>query len=60
MFISPQPFASRNTQRATMQTPQGLDATHSDKLFPVKREYIGNKLRSANGLPRRAKKFAHR
>jgi hypothetical protein len=25
-----------------MQTPQGLDATHSDEPFPVKREYIGN------------------
>jgi hypothetical protein len=24
-----------------MQTPQGRDATHSDELFPVKREYIG-------------------
>jgi hypothetical protein len=32
---------TENTQRSTMQTPQGLDATHSDELFPVKREYIG-------------------
>jgi hypothetical protein len=24
-----------------MQTLQGLDATHGDELFPVKREYIG-------------------
>jgi hypothetical protein len=40
-FISPQPFASRNTQRSTLQTPQRLDATHGDELFPVKREYIG-------------------
>jgi hypothetical protein len=31
----------RNTQRATLQTPQGLDATHGDELFPVKRWYIG-------------------
>jgi hypothetical protein len=36
-----QRFAGRNTQRSTLQTPQGLDATHSDELFPVKREYIG-------------------
>jgi hypothetical protein len=36
-----QRFAGRNTQRATLQTPQGLDATHGDELFPVKREYIG-------------------
>jgi protein gp37 len=30
------PLASpgRNRQRATMQTPQGLDAKHSDELFP--------------------------
>jgi hypothetical protein len=30
-----QRFADRNTQRATLQTPQGLDATHGDELFPV-------------------------
>jgi hypothetical protein len=24
-----------------MQTPQGLDATHGDELFPVKRDHIG-------------------
>jgi hypothetical protein len=24
-----------------MQTPQGLDATHGDQLFPVKRDHIG-------------------
>jgi hypothetical protein len=24
-----------------MQTPQGLDAKHSDEMFPVKREYTG-------------------
>jgi hypothetical protein len=24
-----------NTQRATMQTPQGLDAKHIDEMFPV-------------------------
>jgi hypothetical protein len=27
--------SGRNTQRATLQTPQGLDATHGDELFPV-------------------------
>jgi hypothetical protein len=32
---------AENTQRETMQTLQGLDATHGDELFPVKREYIG-------------------
>jgi hypothetical protein len=36
-----QSFAGRNPQRSTLQTPQGLDATHRDELFPVKREYIG-------------------
>jgi hypothetical protein len=35
-----QPLAGRNTQRATMQTPQGVDAKHSDKLFLVERQYI--------------------
>ena len=28
-------LASDNRQRATMQTPQGLDAKHRDELFPV-------------------------
>jgi hypothetical protein len=32
---------AENTQRETMQTLQGLDAKHSDEMFPVKREYIG-------------------
>jgi hypothetical protein len=32
-----------NTQPATMQTPQGLDAKRGDELFPVEGEYIGNK-----------------
>jgi hypothetical protein len=32
---------TENTQRATMQTPQGLDAKHSDELFPVQRQYTG-------------------
>jgi hypothetical protein len=36
-----QRFAGRNTQRSTLQTPQGFDATHGDELFPVQREYIG-------------------
>jgi hypothetical protein len=40
-----------------MQTPQALDATHSDEMFPVERGYIGNKLRSAKGLPRRSNDF---
>jgi hypothetical protein len=35
------PSPAENTQRSTLQTPQGLDATHGDELFPVKREYIG-------------------
>jgi len=24
-----------------LQTPQGLDATHGEELFPVKRDHIG-------------------
>jgi hypothetical protein len=48
------PFADRKHATA-MQTPQGLDATHGDELFPVKREYVGNKLRSARGPLRRFK-----
>jgi hypothetical protein len=38
-----------------MQTPQELDAKHSDELFPVQRQYIGNKLGSAKGPLRRSK-----
>jgi hypothetical protein len=26
---------SRNTHRATIQTPQGFDATHGGELFPI-------------------------
>ena len=26
---------TQNEQRATMQTPQGLDATHGGELFPI-------------------------
>jgi hypothetical protein len=47
--------SAENTQQATMQTPQGLDAKHSDELFPVQRQYIGNKLGSAKGPLRRSK-----
>jgi hypothetical protein len=35
--LSPFLPESANRQRATMQTPQGLDATHGSELFPVKR-----------------------
>jgi hypothetical protein len=41
IFRRPQRFAGRNTQRSTLQTPQGLDATHGDELFPVTRDHIG-------------------
>jgi hypothetical protein len=34
------PSPAENEQSATMQTPQGVDAKHSDKLFVVERQYI--------------------
>jgi hypothetical protein len=40
-----------------LQTPQGLDATHSDELFPVKRVHW-HKLRSAKGFLRWSKILA--
>jgi hypothetical protein len=46
---------AENPQRATMQTPQGLDAKHRDELFPVKPRVHRYKLRSAKGLLERLK-----
>jgi hypothetical protein len=34
-FPDARPSPIENTQQATMQAPQGLDAKHSDELFPV-------------------------
>jgi hypothetical protein len=40
IFRSPDSCSSptQNGQRATMQTPQGFDATHGGELFPIEGE----------------------
>jgi hypothetical protein len=42
-----QRFSARNTRRSTLQTPQGLDATHGDELFSRQTRVHWHKLRSA-------------
>jgi hypothetical protein len=55
--VPTRPALRRNTQPATMQTPQGLDATHSDELFTVKRDHIGTNSGAQRASLRRSETF---
>jgi hypothetical protein len=42
---------SANRQRATMQSPQGLDATHDGEMFPVAATRVDSTPTSAGAWP---------
>jgi len=45
------PPQQKNSQRATMQTPQGLDAQHRGELFPVNESYAAPQSLTGAMLP---------